>query len=52
MALPHILVRFYTNRDGPAARRTTVRVLGLLALFHAFPAVYGLLGRPLLPSST
>ena len=30
MGLPHILVRFYTNPDGPAARRTTVRVLGLL----------------------
>ena len=49
MGLPHILVRFYTNPDGPAARRTTVRVLGLLALFYAFPVVYGLLGRALLP---
>ena len=28
MGLPHILVRFYTNPDGHAARRTTVRVLG------------------------
>jgi cation/acetate symporter len=49
MGLPHILVRFYTNPDGPAARRTTVRVLGLLALFYAFPLVYGLLGRVLVP---
>jgi cation/acetate symporter len=49
MGLPHILVRFYTNRDGPAARRTTVRVLGLLGLFYAFPAVYGALGRVLVP---
>ncbi len=49
MGLPHILVRFYTNPDGPAARRTTVRVLGLLALFYAFPAVYGALGRVLVP---
>ena len=49
MGLPHILVRFYTNPDGPAARRTTVRVLGLLSLFYAFPVVYGLLGRALLP---
>ena len=49
MGLPHILVRFYTNPDGPAARRTTVRVLGLLGLFYAFPAVYGLLGRTLTP---
>src|SRR5215204_1959379 len=45
MGLPHILVRFYTNPDGPAARRTTVRVLGLLAMFYTFPIVYGLLGR-------
>jgi Na+(H+)/acetate symporter ActP len=49
MGLPHILVRFYTNQDGPAARRTTVRVLGLLALFYAFPCVYGALGRVLVP---
>lgn len=49
MGLPHILVRFYTNRDGPAARRTTVYVLGLLGLFYAFPAVYGFLGRALAP---
>jgi cation/acetate symporter len=50
MGLPHILVRFYTNRDGPAARRTTVRVLGLLGLFYLFPCVYGALGRALSPS--
>ena len=42
MGLPHILVRFYTNPDGPAARRTTVRVLGLLgALLRCSRAVYG-----------
>ncbi|HEX6391465.1 MAG TPA: hypothetical protein VFZ89_18520, partial [Solirubrobacteraceae bacterium] len=49
MGLPHILVRFYPNPDGPAARRTTVRVLGLLGLFYLFPVVYGLLGRALVP---
>ncbi len=49
MGLPHILVRFYTNVDGPAARRTTVRVLGLLGLFYLFPVLYGLLGRALTP---
>jgi cation/acetate symporter len=49
MGLPHILVRFYTNPDGHAARRTTVRVLTLLGLFYAFPAVYGALGRTLTP---
>jgi cation/acetate symporter len=49
MGLPHIVVRFYTSRNGTAARRTTVRVLGLLTLFYAFPAVYGALGRALVP---
>jgi cation/acetate symporter len=49
MGLPHILVRFYTNPDGTAARRTTVRVLGLLAMFYLFPAFYGALGRALTP---
>jgi Na+(H+)/acetate symporter ActP len=49
MGLPHILARFYTSPDGTAARRTTVRVLGLLGLFYLFPAVYGLLGRVLVP---
>ena len=49
MGLPHILVRFYTNPDGHAARRTTVRVLMLLGLFYAFPAVYGAFGRALTP---
>jgi Na+(H+)/acetate symporter ActP len=49
MGLPHILVRFYTNPDGHAARRTTVRVLSLLGLFYAFPAIYGALGRTLTP---
>ena len=49
MGLPHILVRFYTNPDGHAARHTTVRVLMLLGLFYAFPSVYGALGRTLVP---
>jgi Na+(H+)/acetate symporter ActP len=49
MGLPHILVRFYTNPDGHAARQTTVRVLGLLGLFYMFPAFYGALGRTLTP---
>jgi cation/acetate symporter len=45
MGLPHILVRFYTNRDGRAARRTTVGVLLLLSLFYVFPPILGALGR-------
>jgi Na+(H+)/acetate symporter ActP len=49
MGLPHILVRFYTNATGSAARHTTVRVLGLLGLFYLFPVVYGLVGRALTP---
>jgi cation/acetate symporter len=45
MGLPHILVRFYTNPDGRAARQTTLIVLVLLGAFYVFPAVYGALGR-------
>jgi cation/acetate symporter len=45
MGLPHILVRFYTNRDGQAARRTTAFVLLLLGCFYVFPAVFAVLGR-------
>jgi Na+(H+)/acetate symporter ActP len=45
MGLPHILVRFYTNPDGRAARQTTLIVLVLLGAFYIFPAVYGALGR-------
>ena len=45
MGLPHILVRFYTNPDGRAARQTTVIVLAMLGAFYVFPAVYGALGR-------
>lgn len=49
MGLPHVLVRFYTNPDGRAARRTTVVVIGLIGLFYLFPPVYGVLGRVYLP---
>jgi Na+(H+)/acetate symporter ActP len=49
MGLPHVLVRFYTNSDGSAARRTTLVVLGLVGLFYLFPAVYGALGRVYTP---
>jgi cation/acetate symporter len=45
MGLPHVVVRFYTNRDGRAARRTTVVVLGLLSCFYLLPTLYGVLGR-------
>ncbi|GAA1780357.1 cation acetate symporter [Nostocoides veronense] len=49
MGLPHVLVRFYTNPDGRDARRTTVGVIGLLAVFYLFPPIYGALGRLELP---
>ncbi|TYP83835.1 cation acetate symporter [Blastococcus xanthinilyticus] len=45
MGLPHVVVRFYTNPDGAAARRTTLLVLALLGLFYLLPPVYGGLGR-------
>ncbi len=45
MGLPHVVVRFYTNPDGRAARRTTLIVLGLLGLFYLLPPAYGALGR-------
>ncbi|MER6948580.1 cation acetate symporter [Nonomuraea sp. NPDC000554] len=45
MGLPHVLVRFYTNPDGRAARRTTLVVLTLLGAFYLLPALYGWLGR-------
>lgn len=45
IGLPHILVRFYTNPDGGAARRTTLIVLMLLSTFYLFPAVLAVLTR-------
>ncbi len=50
MGLPHVLVRFYTNPDGRAARRTTLVVIALLGLFYVFTPVYGVLGRVYLPT--
>lgn len=49
MGLPHVLVRFYTNPDGRAARRTTLIVLGLLSVFYLFPVAFGMLGRVYAP---
>jgi Na+(H+)/acetate symporter ActP len=45
MGLPHVLVRFYTNPDGHAARRTTVIVLALIGLFYALVTLLGALTR-------
>ena len=44
MGLPHVGVRFYTNPDGRAARRTTLVVLALLGAFYLLPPVFGALG--------
>ncbi|MEV6327675.1 cation acetate symporter [Streptomyces sp. NPDC051909] len=49
MGLPHVVVRFYTNPDGRAARRTTVVVLGLVGVFYLLAPVYGALGRVYAP---
>lgn len=47
--LPHILVRFYTNPDGVAAKKTTMWVMILIGIFYVFPPVFGVIGRNLLP---
>jgi cation/acetate symporter len=47
--LPHILVRFYTNPDGVAAKKTTMWVMILIGVFYVFPPVFGVLGRNFLP---
>jgi Na+(H+)/acetate symporter ActP len=49
MGLPHVLVRFYTNPDGAAARRTTLVVLALVGVFYLLPTLYGVLGRVYTP---
>jgi len=45
MGLPHILVRFYTNPDARAARRTAWLVLALVGLFYVWTPLYGVIGR-------
>jgi cation/acetate symporter len=47
--LPHILVRFYTNPDGVAAKRTTMWVMILIGVFYLFPPIFGAIGRNLMP---
>ncbi len=48
--LPHILVRFYTNPDGRAAKRTTLWVMVMLGSFYVFPPAWGAMGRNVLPT--
>jgi Na+(H+)/acetate symporter ActP len=49
MGLPHILVRLYTSRDAPSARRTAVVVLAFVGVFYCFPWIFGALGRMWVP---
>ena len=49
MGLPHVLVRFYTNPDGRAARRTALAVIALLSLFYLFPTLLGAFSRLYVP---
>jgi Na+(H+)/acetate symporter ActP len=42
-------VRFYTNPDGVAAKRTTRWVMILIGVFYVFPPVFGVMGRNLMP---
>src|SRR6185503_13160236 len=45
MGLPHVLVRFYTNPDGRAARRTTVAVVAMIGGFYIVAVLLGVLAR-------
>jgi Na+(H+)/acetate symporter ActP len=45
MGLPHVLVRFYSNPDGRAARRTAVLVLAMVGSFFVLVSVVGALSR-------
>ncbi|CRZ18237.1 sodium/solute symporter [Mycolicibacterium neworleansense] len=49
MGLPHVLVRFYTNPDGRAARRTALAVVALLSAFYFFPILLGVFSRLYVP---
>ncbi|MET7773895.1 cation acetate symporter [Nocardia sp. NPDC005366] len=49
MGLPHVLVRFYTNPDGRAARSTALAVIALVGLFYLFPILLGVFARLYVP---
>jgi Na+(H+)/acetate symporter ActP len=48
--LPHILVRFYTNPDGRAAKKTTLWVMVMLGLFYVFTPMWGAIARFSIPT--
>jgi Na+(H+)/acetate symporter ActP len=45
MGMPHVLIRFYTNPDGRAARRTTVVVLAMIGFFYIIVSLLGVFAR-------
>jgi Na+(H+)/acetate symporter ActP len=45
MGMPHVLIRFYTNPDGRAARRTTLVVLAMIGFFYTIVCLLGALAR-------
>jgi Na+(H+)/acetate symporter ActP len=45
MGLPHVLLRFYTNPDGRAARRTSVVVVAFIGAFFMMVTLVGALSR-------
>lgn len=49
LGLPHVLVRFYTNPDGRAARRSALAVIALLGVFYLFPTLLAGLARIFVP---
>lgn len=49
MGLPHVLVRFYTNPDGRAARLTSLVVVALVGAFYVFPVLLGVFARVYVP---
>jgi Na+(H+)/acetate symporter ActP len=49
MGMPHVLVRFYTNPDGRAARRTTVVVLAMIGGFYLLVCLLGFFARVYTP---
>ncbi|WP_194819457.1 cation acetate symporter [Nocardia sp. XZ_19_385] len=49
MGLPHVLVRFYTNPDGRAARATALTVIGLVGVFYLSPILLGVFARLYVP---
>ncbi|WP_245669180.1 sodium/solute symporter [Nocardia speluncae] len=49
MGLPHVLVRFYTNRDGRAARATALTVIAMVGVFYLFPVLLGVFARLYVP---